>query len=105
MANKSAREQFREDVMLVLDNDEKAYTSIMKYARSIRDKEWAVPTLADYMAGMYEDAITGAINERNELGALLIRQVCLNWGSDAFLNMARDIFYELDLQEQQKASV
>ena len=105
MTNKTAREQFRDDVSLVLDNDAKAYAKIMQYARSMKDKEWSVPVLADYIAGVYEDAIVGAINERHELGALLIRQVCLNWGSDAFISMARNIYNEMELQEQQKASV
>lgn len=97
---KSPQKQFHEDVSLVLMNDRASYESIMRKAEAVRNEEFAVVMLSDYIKNLYENAIANAMKQSARewsasVGTLLISQICFGWGVSAFDTMARNILAEL----------
>ena len=98
--NKTAREQFRESISLVLMNEHTAYREVMHMARELRNDEFATVRLAERMQEMVERVIENSIKPNHELGAMLIRELCLGWGVDMYLGLAREIYDEMNLQDK-----
>lgn len=83
-----AQDQFVEDYLLVVDNEREAYDEAMEIASS-----GDMVQVSEIMRDKWETYISEvAERERtagNEVGALLISQLLLNWGSDTFDRIAR----------------
>jgi 5,10-methenyltetrahydromethanopterin hydrogenase len=83
-----AQDQFVEDYLLVVDNEREAYDEAMEIAKS-----GDMVQVSEKMREQFETYITEvAEREReagHEVGALLISQLLLNWGSDTFDRIAR----------------
>lgn len=100
MDSKSAREQFRESITLVLMNERTAYREVMQMAHDVRNDEFAVVRLSERIQEMVERVIENSIKSNHELGAMLIRELCFGWGTDAYLGLAREILSEMKLQDK-----
>jgi hypothetical protein len=77
--------QFAEDFCLVVDNDYKVYTEIMEMEET---KVKNMSGLSDKLRAQFE-AYVSEVAEREkesgrEVGALLISQMLLNWGSPSW---------------------
>lgn len=87
--DKTAREQFIEDFILVTDNDRDSYEG----AREIVQEKETLTEVAEEFQEQFESYISQvAERERelgNEAGALLISQMLIGWGDDAFRSIAR----------------
>ncbi len=86
----TAKDQFVNDYTLVVDNDFTAWREVMDIVRS---KGHNVAVVSDELREQFEQYI-GEVADReeqqgNQVGALLIQQMLLNWGSDAFDAIAR----------------
>lgn len=84
----TAREQFTNDIALVLDNDRASYEKIQHMARVLDTYE-----LAEAIRDYSETAIMRVIEKSTALGvgALLIQQVALGWGIEPYLDLAKEI--------------
>lgn len=88
----SARDQFVNDFTLVVDNNAEAYFETIDLVRA--EKE-SVSAISDTMREAFEGQISKAIDvlrESDEVEPItldLIAQMLLNWGSDAFDDIAR----------------
>lgn len=84
-----AIDQFVEDYTLVTDNEFEAYSETMEMTKEYE----TVSALSDQMEDEFESYISGVVERERELGheigALLISQMLMNWGSDAFDQIAR----------------
>jgi len=84
-----AIDQFVEDYTLVTDNEFQAYSETMEMTK----EHETVSALSDQMRDEFESYIAGVVERERELGheigALLISQMLMNWGSDAFDRIAR----------------
>jgi hypothetical protein len=84
-----AVDQFVEDYTLVTDNEFEAYSETMELTK----EHETVSALSDQMRDEFESYIAGVVERERELGheigALLISQMLMNWGSDAFDRIAR----------------
>jgi hypothetical protein len=86
----NAKDQFVSDYTLVIDNDFTAWSEVMDVVRS-KDRNLAV--VSEELREQFEQYV-GEVADReeqlgNQVGALLIQQMLLNWGSDAFDAIAR----------------
>jgi hypothetical protein len=86
----NAKEQFVNDYTLVIDNDFTAWREVMDVVRS-KDRNLVV--VSEELREQFEQYV-GEVADReeqlgNQVGALLIQQMLLNWGSDAFDAIAR----------------
>jgi hypothetical protein len=86
----SAKDQFVNDYTLVIDNDFTAWREVMDVVRS-KDRNLVV--VSEELREQFEQYV-GEVADReeqlgNQVGALLIQQMLLNWGSDAFDAIAR----------------
>lgn len=86
----NAKEQFVSDYTLVIDNDFTAWSEVMDIVRS-KDRNLVV--VSEGLREQFEQYV-GEVADReeqlgNQVGALLIQQLLLNWGSDAFDAIAR----------------
>lgn len=98
MQNPTAREQFVQDVMLVLENDSTAYEHIMNKAKRLNANGEPVNLntykLAEFLREYVEHTIGFAVDplhkSKGTVGALLIAQLCTGWGIDPFYDMAQD---------------
>ena len=86
----NAKEQFVNDYTLVIDNDFTAWSEVMDIVRS-KDRNLVV--VSEELREQFEQYV-GEVADReeqlgNQVGALLIQQMLLNWGSDAFDAIAR----------------
>lgn len=95
--NPTAREQFAHDVMLVLENDQPAYEHIMKKAKRLNATDEPVNSstyeLAEFIKAYVEnkiDACTRADADGRDIGASLVREICLGWGINPYYDMAQD---------------
>jgi len=85
-----ATDQFVHDYTLVIDNDFTAWREVMDIVRSSnRD----LVTVSEKLREQFEQYV-GEVADReeqegNQVGALLIQQMLLNWGSRAFDDIAR----------------
>ena len=86
----AASKQFVEDYTLVIDNDRESYYDIIDSAEY---KAKNMSALSDRLRDEFEDYISQvAEREREqgqEVGALLISQLLLNWGASTFDKIAR----------------
>jgi hypothetical protein len=77
--------QFADDYIIVVDNDFNAYTKIMEMQET---KTGNMPALSDKLRGEFETYISQVVEREqengHEIGALLISQMLLNWGSSTF---------------------
>ena len=86
----NAKDQFVNDYTLVIDNDFTAWREVMDVVRS-KDRNLVV--VSEELREQFEQYV-GEVADReeqlgNQVGALLIQQMLLNWGSDAFDAIAR----------------
>jgi hypothetical protein len=83
-----AIDQFVEDYTLVTDNEFEAYSETMEMAK----EHETVSALSDQMRDEFESYISGVVERERELGheigALLISQMLIGWGSSAFDRIA-----------------
>lgn len=100
VTQKTAREQFVEDYLLVTDND---YTAYKNHKRIARESNGNIPTMSDRVREMFEDSIAGVVAQQRakggEYASLLIAQLLQGWGSDVFDDIARHYIDE-DLTER-----
>lgn len=85
-----AREQFVSDYLLVIDNDRDAFSETMELAeRHGRN----VPAISDQLREEFEEYISQVAEREREagrvVGSLLISQLLIGFGSDAFDDIAR----------------
>ena len=84
-----AVEQFVEDFLLVTDNDRDSYEG----AREIVQEKETLSEVAEEIQEQFESYISQVAEREealgNESGALMIRQLLLGWGDDAFRAIAR----------------
>ena len=84
-----AVDQFVEDYTLVTDNEFEAYSETMEMTK----EHETVSALSDQMRDEFESYISGVVERERELGheigALLISQMLIGWGSRAFDQIAR----------------
>ena len=81
-----ASQQFAEDYLLVMMNDQASYNHIMMWAdgRSTYD-------LAELLRDDYEERIDAQIGTKDTATNLLMRQLLLGWGIEPFVIIARSI--------------
>lgn len=86
----NAKDQFVNDYTLVIDNDFTAWREVMDIVRS-KDRNLAV--VSEELREQFERYVAEVADREeqlgNQVGALLIQQLLLNWGSDAFDAIAR----------------
>jgi hypothetical protein len=86
----NAKDQFVSDYTLVIDNDFTAWSEVMDVVRS-KDRNLAV--VSEELREQFEQYVAEVADREeqlgNQVGALLIQQLLLNWGSDAFDAIAR----------------
>ena len=82
-------DQFVEDFILVTDNDRDSYDE----ARVIVQEKENLTDIAEEFQEQFESYISQVAEREealgNEAGALIIRQMLLGWGDDAFRAIAR----------------
>jgi hypothetical protein len=88
--NAPAFYQFVEDYTLVVDNDFNAYTEIMEKQNT---KALNMSGLSDELKAEFETYISQVVERErengHEVGALLISQMLIGWGSSTFDQIAR----------------
>lgn len=86
----TAVEQFVEDYTLVIDNDFNSYSEIMDMAET---KSKNMTALSDKLREEFNDYISQVVEREkengHEVGALLISQMLIGWGSSTFDQIAR----------------
>lgn len=90
----TARDQYVQDISLVLDNDHESYELIRAEAKRLMAQEEFINSanwlLATYIKNYVENAIDEMVT--NDLvGGLLIREICFGWGIDPFYDYASSI--------------
>jgi len=83
-----AIDQFVEDYTLVTDNQSEAYSEVMELTKEYE----SISALSDQLRDQFESYIADVAERESELGheigALLISQLLMNWGSSAFDRIA-----------------
>lgn len=94
MPEPKAREQFVRDFLLVAENDQATW---YEYASIVQEK--GVLGASEKIQGDFENWISQLAtdeNERgNEIGSLLLRQLLIGWGADAFYQIAKRFEIEI----------
>jgi hypothetical protein len=84
-----ATAQFVEDFLLVTDNDRESYEG----AREIVQEKETLTEVSEEFQEQFESYISQVADREealgHEAGALLIRQMLIGWGDDAFHAIAR----------------
>ena len=84
-----AVDQFVEDYTLVTNNEFEAYSETMELVK----ENAGISAVSDELRDQFESYIAGVVERERELGhevgALLISQMLIGWGSDAFDRIAR----------------
>lgn len=96
----TAREQFTNDIALVLDNDRASYERIRNAGVRLNNPYLLAEFIRDYVETMVEVNIKSA----DHVGGLLIRQLCYGWSLDSYADYARDIMESIKA-EQESAGV
>jgi hypothetical protein len=81
-----ASQQFAEDYLLVMMNDQASYNVLMMWADG-RDAY----DLAEIIREDYEERIDAEIGTKDTATNLLMRQLLLGWGIEPFIYIARSI--------------
>jgi chorismate synthase len=86
----NAKDQFVHDYTIVIDNDFTAWRESMEI---VTNYSASVPAISEQLREQFEAYISEVADREdelgNEIGALLIKQMLLGWGSDAFDAIAR----------------
>ena len=86
----NAKDQFVNDYTLVIDNDFTAWREVMDIVRS-KDRNLVV--VSEELREQFEQYVSEVADREeqlgNQVGALLIQQLLLNWGAAAFDDIAR----------------
>lgn len=93
----SASEQFKQDYLLVINNDQEAYTEARDLAREYNLDKWL---LGERLRHDFEDFICNTAdlieeNNQSQTGANLIRQMLLGFGEMTFTLIAHEIIADL----------
>lgn len=96
----TARNQFVQDVSLVLDNDRESYELIQAKAKELMAQEKFINSanwlLAKFIENYVESTISKALKQRPSdytagVGSLLVAQLCFGWGIDPYYDIAQEI--------------
>ena len=97
----TAREQFVEDYLLVIENDYEAWTTLKDYAAEAKAKAAAEEKnllatyyLASRLKDEWENAAAAAsvmIEENSEVMSLMIKQMLIGYGIDPFYDIAQRV--------------
>ena len=82
-----AREQFVRDFLMVAENDYSTY----QYARKMVARKGVVNAsqkIQEDFENWISQLATDEKEKGNEFGSLLLRQLLIGWGADAFLSIA-----------------
>jgi hypothetical protein len=82
---KSAAQQFADDYLLIMTNDQGEYERLMAWA-SLDTYEFA-----EYIKESFEDDATGIIGDTDSPIHWLMRQALLQWGIEPFILIAQHI--------------
>jgi len=94
------QQQFALDVAMILENDKKSYQKIQQRAKEIRKhSNSSASLLSDFIREMVESSVINAINDVDNVGHWLIREVMFGWGVAPYDIIAREILAELELNE------
>jgi len=91
----TAREQFVEDYLLVAENDFQMWTALQDYAdqaEQVAVGGKAVWVLAERLENEWNDAVISETEEMNEVMSLMVRQMLIGYGRDAFYDIAKHVF-------------
>lgn len=89
-----ARDQFFNDIMLVLENTYSAHETIMKVGRELLATDAGTQAsinavdLSYFIQDLVESSIMSKVSKNYDLGDLLIAQICLGWGIDPYYQIA-----------------
>jgi len=81
-----ASQQFAEDYLLVMMNDQASYKALMMWADGRE-----VYKLAELIRDDYEERVDNEIGTKDTTTNLLMRQLLLGWGIEPFIFIARSI--------------
>jgi hypothetical protein len=88
--SKIASQQFADDYLLVMMNDQDAYNEIMSQSKELETYQLAEWLLDEYEIAM--DQVTRSASEKvSEIASLLANQLLLGWGIEPFMIIAREI--------------
>jgi capsule polysaccharide export protein KpsE/RkpR len=93
--DRAARDQFVNDFLLVVENDEKTYN---EYKALVKDEGLvrAGERIQNDFEGWIDSLATIELMSKNEVGSLLLRQLLSNWGFDAFYSIAERFEEEVE---------
>jgi hypothetical protein len=98
----TAREQFVEDYLLVVENDADAWTTLQDYADEAEQTATKINLtpvylLAERLKNEWEDSVMEATYELQDgIMQLLIRQMLIGYGIDPFHDIAKRVFLARD---------
>lgn len=81
-----ASQQFAEDYLLVMMNDQASYNALMMWAEGRNAYD-----LAELLRDDYEERVDDEIGTKDTATNLLMRQLLLGWGIEPFILIARSI--------------
>lgn len=87
MPEPKAREQFVRDFLMVAENDQQAYNEYMELVKS-KGAVKAGQEIQEEFEGFISNLASQQDERGNEFGALLLRQLLIGWGFDAFYKIA-----------------
>jgi hypothetical protein len=91
-ATLTAREQFVQDYLLVVENDQSAWNTLLEWAREA-DSTYA---LAVWIQEEWDEAIADLTSKiKPEVFGLLVSQMLLNQGIDPFIDIAKYVIEQL----------
>ena len=85
--DRTPSEQFVSDFLMVTENDQKTYNkfkALLKDKGTIKGAEYIQEDFETWVSDLAEE-----LQGKNEIGALLLRQMLIGWGFDAFYKIAR----------------
>ena len=96
----TARDQYVQDISLVLDNDHESYKLIRAEAIRLMAQEEFINSanwlLAKFIENYVENTILKALKQKPSdytagVGSLLVAQLCFGWGIDPYYDYASSI--------------
>jgi hypothetical protein len=100
MEQLTAREQFAQDYLLVINNDQEAYTEAHDLAHEYNLDKWL---LGEEIKRQFEDFICESADlieqHLSTTGANLIRQMLIGFGNDTFTAIAGEIIADIKESE------
>lgn len=101
----TARENFVNCYTLVMDNDQDGFEKTMEFAREAGN----VVSLSDTLREEWEDYIESLATRediaKRSLGAQLVREIYLGWGSDVWDDIARHYLAKVEEEKSLTGSV